>query len=86
MGNGPRPKEILQTTLRFGILGSVSHGNEGTHVSQIGFGLVAQVKSPVKVNQYVHCHLQTFSSQFPKAIVSTSSTYNILFIPPIDAF
>lgn len=53
MGSEPRPKEMLQTRLQFGILGTESYGNEGIEVRQIVFGLVAHVKSPVKVIHYV---------------------------------
>lgn len=80
MGSGPRPKEMLQTRLQFGVLGSESHGNEGTEgteVRQIGFGVVGQMNSPVKVNHYVPCHSRTFSSQFLKSIVFTCPIYNI---------
>lgn len=84
MGSEPMPKEMLQTRLRFGILGSESHVNEGTEVRQIGFGLLRQMRSPVKLYHYVQCHSRTFSSQLPKSIEFTYPTYNILScLPPM---
>lgn len=53
MGSEPMPKEMLQTKLRFGILGADSQGNEETEVRRMGFGLAGQVKKLVKVDHYV---------------------------------
>lgn len=53
MGSEPMPKEMLQTRLQFGILGSGSQGSEGMEARRMGFGLTGQVKKLVEVNHYV---------------------------------
>ena len=52
MGSEPMPKAILETKLRFGILGAGTP-NEGTEVRRMGFGLAGQVKKLANMDHYV---------------------------------